>query len=267
MASGLSLGSEDRFAVEARETSDVLRQGDPTVIMGAHGTSMIAYAVPEKHAVAGEFPKVSPSGRFRSNSPVQEVVRTDQKLMTDVGPVLFHNTDGGLFRIRGHSRARENRFDWSVVWEGANLWRVRGGIVVYELGDIRKEIIVPEKGGPDVVVTQSAGWIVLQLEGSQHDPTFYGSHFVPSFGKIEAPKDLFHDFSYSFTDNPAPIFSGPSSASIGQFPIAWVGVIDNEPVIFPSYLMGEFPGTTCPAPVYILPLDFNATTNPEDMPS
>lgn len=244
----------------------MLRQGDPTVIVGALGTSMVAYAVSAKHSVVGEFPKVTPTGRFRSNSPAQEVVRTYQKLMTDVGPVLFHNADGGLFRIRGHARARENRFDWSVVWAGENQWRCRGGILFYDFEDTRTEIQVPdEQEGPETIVRLDAGWIVLQVEGAQHDPSFYGSHFVPSSGKLVGAKELYHDFSYGIADNPALVISGPSSASIGQFPIAWVGVINGNPIIFPGYLMGEYRGVLCPAPGFIKPGDFGFGSNPEDV--
>lgn len=260
MARTLAQGSEDRFAVEARETSDMLRQGDPTVIVGANGTRMMAYALPAKQSVSGEFPKVTPAGRFRSASPVAEVTGSDAKMMTDVAPVLFHNQDGSLFRIRGHSLARQNRHDWSVVWDGGNRWRCRGGIVDYRFEDIHTQITVPERNGPETIVTLDAGWIVLQVEGAQYDPTLNSSHFVPSWAEIIAVESLDHDFTYSLS----ALDNGTSAAAFGQFPIAWVGLIRGEPVIFKSYLFAEFPGVVCPAPDFIKPGDFCTSINGED---
>jgi hypothetical protein len=234
-------------SIALNETEDVIRQGIPMMeIHGLYGQRMLAYAIHDSHAVAGELPKVGTRSAFMAQDPVSTLNKLDGQLMQGVQLVRFKGTryvpgpfPGSQFpeqvecRVLGVPLPPDPE-PFTVAHLGGNRWLVRGGDQTF----YNQYLVAddPNDGNPDPniystttitmrdqVLTGRRGWIVLTAAGKQANPNHRESNFVPETLKFELVPRL--DSTFSFTNGTGSNEGdndGTSSASMGYFPIAWV---------------------------------------------
>ena len=249
-------------SIALNETEDVIRQGIPMmVIHGLYGQRMLAYAIHDSHAVAGELPKVGTRSAGMAQDPVGTLNNLDGQLMQGVQLVRFKGSrlvpgllPGSQFPERVECRVLgvplpPDPEPFTVSHLGGNQWLVRGGDQTFYTSpnyDRTTTITMP-----DQVLTGRRGWIVLTAAGKPFEPNTRESNFVPSTLKFELVQRL--DSKYSFVP-PKGTYPGSVSADLGYFPIAWVaaaGEVESDEVIIPARGWGN------PLPIIVWPDYFN----------
>jgi hypothetical protein len=249
-------------SIALNETEDVIRQGIPMMeIHGLYGQRMLAYAIYDAHAVAGELPKVGTRSAFMAQDPVSTLNKLDGQLMQGVQMVRFKGTryvpgpfPGSQFpeqvecRVLGVPLPPDPE-PFTVAHLGGNRWLVRGGDQTFAPSAINNSTSTITMR--DQVLTGRRGWIVLVASGSPSQPNTRESNFVPRTLEFALVQKLDSTFSFQ---RPSGEFSGSISASDGYFPIAWVaaaGEVEADEVIIPARGWGS------PLPFLVYPEHFN----------
>lgn len=265
MATSLRQGSQDRRAVDAKETNDSLRHGQPVIIRGAHGTRLSCYAAPAGVDV-GDFPKVYPQGRAKEPVLGVSICQQEEKMVTDVGPVLFTTTAGNRYRIYGHSLPSQPT-SWAVSALGQDRWQCKGG----EFQTLSTWEGEAEPGFklltvPDQIVTGKRGWIVLEITGTPGNADVAASNFIAATAKFKLVRALGFDYDYEPVGGALEL--GTVSATVGQCPIAWVaaaGEVRSTSVIFPAFTDsldgGAFPFIVLNPPIYPKLFNYSLSAN------
>lgn len=250
-------------SIALNETEDVIRQGIPMmVIHGLYGQRMLAYAIHDSHAVAGELPKVGTRSAGMAQDPVGTLNNLDGQLMQGVQLVRFKGNRyvpgqfaGSQIVVQVECRVLgvplpPDPEPFTVSHLGGNRWLVRGGDqTFYTNPETQSENTITV---PDQVLTGRRGWIVVVASGSPSQPNTRRSLFVPEALKFALVPKL--DSTFSFTRRLGEDL-GSISASVGYFPVAWVaaaGEVEPDAVIFHSDRYGGKP-----MPLAVWPERFN----------